>query len=106
MFHLQLYDDGSWGYIEFDRHNVNPDNLGLQKRVVAQQFDEEREAFFARIGERPVNSEYGSNEKLDALVHSSNEKERADLARNGHAVLKLVHDESPYVRNCAVERMG
>ena len=119
---LQFYEDETFGYKGID--DCENENLLEQvdhgKVLFEQSEDEDREAFFNRVGRHPANNEYCSNEELDTdvndedwyirctaaeqgygldkLVNSKDDEVRYEVARQGYGLDRLVNDKSSNVR--------
>lgn len=59
---------------------------------------ESREEFFKRVGYTPKRHEYGFDERLDAEVRSNDWKDRAECAKQGYGLWRLIDDPDFRVR--------
>jgi len=105
-YFLQYYEDETFGYKSID--DCKNENLLKQidhgKVLFEQGEDEDREAFFNRVGKRPSNNEYGSNEKLDIEINDERSYIRKAVAKQGYALDKLINDKSSSVREAIAEQ--
>ena len=97
---LQFYEDETFGYKGIDdcENELLLEQIDHGKILFEQNEDEDREAFFNRIGRKPTNNEYGSNEKLDMKTCNKNQEIRVAVAWQGYALDRLVNDEDWHVR--------
>lgn len=91
-----------WGYKECEEDI----SLGNEVGIIAEQGENEsREQFFNRVGDRSAKDMYGSDEKKDLEVMSTNSNNRKAVAEEGYGLDKLIYDYHEQVR-CAVADHG
>ena len=107
MHRLQLYDDGTYGYLGIDgdevaKYDHNNEFYNGAKVIYTQAEDESREDFIIKNNLTFFKNQYGSNEKLDRQVNSD---ARSTIAEQGYGLDKLINDKNHIVR-MAVAKHG
>ena len=96
---LQYYKDGTFGYKGIDDCKNKLLLEQIDHEVLFEQSEnEDREAFFKRVGRAPAENEYGRDKKLDMAINMHSTVVRESVAYQGYGLSKLTNDKDWEVR--------
>lgn len=101
-YRLQLYDNGSLGYLGIDGDKTQ--NFNTRALVISTQGeDEDRESFIRRNRLNIGSDVYGYDERLDRIVNDP-DADKETLIMRKYGLGKLVYDENVLVRMHIAQR--